>query len=169
MSLISLLPALVGRSPTASIELAFLFPIFMGLGNVIFQYPIALFSDWVGVRRTTMFVTFFGICFCSLIPFFLNHTYLALLFAFLGCGLIYCIYTLSLSLLSERYKGNRLISANASFIIIFEISNLAGPIIAGRFIDWNMQFGLSIFLIVVGVIYLVLSTIRTLQKYRNKD
>ena len=111
-----------------------------------------------------MLVTFFGIFFCSLIPFFLNHTLLALLLAFLGCGLIYCIYTLSLSLLSERYKGNRLIAANASFIIIFEISSLAGPVTAGRLIDWNMQYGLSLFLIVVGTIYLVISTIRKSQK-----
>ena len=164
LSLISLLPALVGRLPNVDIELAFLFPIVIGLGNVVFQYPIALFSDWVGIRRAANLVAFCGIFVCSLIPFFMEYTLLALLLAFIGCGLIYCIYTLSISLLSKRYQGYRLISANASFIIIFEIASLAGPVMAGRMIDWNVHFGLSIFLIVVGVIYLSISIFRAFQK-----
>ena len=169
LSLISLLPALVARVPNVTIELAFLFPIVMGLGNVFFQYPIALFSDWAGKRQTANIVTFFGILCCSFIPFFFNQLFLALSLAFVGCGLIYCIYTLSLSLLSERYKGDRLIAANASFIIIFEISSLTGPVLAGKMIDWSIQFGLSIFLISIGVIYLFVSGIRTFQKNFNNN
>ena len=169
LSLISLLPALVARVPNVTIELAFLFPIVMGLGNVVFQYPVALLSDWLGKRQTANLVTFLGILCCSFIPFFLNQIFLALSLAFLGCGLIYCIYTLSLSLLSERYKGERLMAANASFIIIFEISSLSGPIIAGKMIDLSIQFGLSIFLISAGTMYLLVSTIRTIQKKPNYE
>ena len=169
LSLISLLPALVARVPNVTIELAFLFPIVMGLGNVVFQYPIALLSDWAGKRQTANLVTFFGILCCSFIPFFLNQIFLTLSLAFVGCGLIFCIYTLSLSLLSERYKGERLIAANASFIIIFEISSLSGPIIAGKMIDLSIRFGLSIFLISAGTMYLLVSTIRTFQKKPNNE
>ena len=121
----------------------------------------------MNIKLLKFIVIFFGILCCSFIPFFFDQPFLALSLAFVGCGLIYCIYTLSLSLLSERYKGDRLIAANASFIIIFEISSLTGPVLAGKMIDLSIQFGLSIFLISIGVIYLFVSGIRTFQKNNN--
>ena len=67
------------------------------------------------------------------------------------------MYTLALSMLSQRFKGNQLISANASFIILFEISSLLGPIIAGIMLDRSLNYGLSTFLIIVGAMYLLVA------------
>jgi MFS family permease len=103
---------------------------------------------------------------CSLIPFFLSSLAISLTLAFLGCGLIYFMYTISLALLSERFRANGLISANASFIILFELSNLIGPIIAGVFLDRSLRFGMSIFLISVGIMYLFIAKIRDFQRDR---
>ena len=166
LSLISLMPVLVSRMPLALVSLAYLLPIAAGLGNVILQYPLALIVDKWGNRRTSFFVTTFGIGCCCLIPFFLNSLMISLTLAFLGCGLIYFMYTISLSLLSERFKGNKLISANASFIILFELSNLVGPVVAGFFLDRSLHYGLSLFLVATGTMYLLTAKIRDFQKYR---
>ena len=166
LSLISLIPVLVSRMPLAVSSLAYLLPIAAGLGNVILQYPLALIAEKWGYRQTAYFVTTFGIVCCSLIPFFLNSLAISLTLAFLGCGLIYFMYTISLALLSERFRANSLISANASFIILFELSNLIGPIIAGVFLDRSLHFGMSIFLITVGIMYLFIAKIRDFQRDR---
>jgi MFS family permease len=94
---------------------------------------------------------------------------ISLTLAFLGCGLIYFMYTISLAMLSERFRGNKLISANASFIILFELSNLVGPIIAGVFLDRSLNYGLSVFLILVGVLYLFVARIRDFQRNQNNS
>jgi MFS family permease len=164
LSLVSLIPVLVSRMPLALGSLAYLLPIAAGLGNVILQYPLALIAGKWGYRTTAYYVTIFGIVCCSLIPFFLISMSISLTLAFLGCGLIYFMYTISLAMLSERFKGNKLISANASFIILFEVSNLVGPIIAGLFLDKSLNYGLSVFLILVGVLYLIVARIRDFQR-----
>jgi MFS family permease len=76
------------------------------------------------------------------------------------------MYTISLASLSERFKGSKLISANASFIILFELSNLVGPVIAGIFLDKSLSYGLSLFLIIVGLMYLIIAKLRDFQKNR---
>ena len=164
LTLISLMPVLVTRSPLALGSLAYLLPIAAGLGNVILQYPLVLIAKKWGNRQTAYLVTTLGIGCCCLIPFFLSSLVISLTLAFLGCGLVYFMYTISLSLLSERFKGNKLISANASFIILFELSNLIGPIVAGVFLDRSLHYGLSLFLIAIGVMYLLTAKIRDFQK-----
>lgn len=116
-----------------------------------------MISGTIGNRRTANYVTILGIGFCCLIPFFLNSLILSLVLTFLGCGLVFFMYTLALSMLSQRFKGNQLISANASFIILFEISSLLGPIIAGIMLDRSLNYGLSTFLIIVGAMYLLVA------------
>lgn len=169
LSLISLMPVLVNRMPLALGSLAYLLPIAAGLGNVILQYPLALFVGKWGNRKTAYFVSTFGIGCCCLIPFFLNSFTISLTLAFLGCGLIYFMYTISLSLLSQRFKGNKLISANASFIILFELSNLLGPVIAGVFLDRSLHYGLSFFLAAIGAMYLLTAKVRDFQKNQIKS
>ena len=84
----------------------------------------------------------------------------ALLLAFLGAGLVYGLYSIGLAMLSKRFTGGEIIAANAGFVIIFELSNLAGPAFAGILLDINMRLGLPIFLVSVGVVYLLVSWLR---------
>ena len=168
LSLISLLPVVVNRIPSAIDELAYLLPIAGALGTVVMQYPLAMLSEIIGNRRTAYIATTTGVSFCSLIPFFLDTILVSLTFAFVGCGLVYFMYTVSLAMLSERFKTDKLIQANASFIILFELSSLIGPILAGIFLDRSLNFGLSIFLIIVGSAYIFIAKIRDFQKSSKK-
>jgi hypothetical protein len=67
-------------------------------------------------------------------------------------------------MLAQRYKGNQLVAANASFVILFEMANLIGPAIAGKMIDNSLNYGLSVFLIISGLMYLLIAQIRDYQK-----
>jgi predicted MFS family arabinose efflux permease len=107
-----------------------------------------------------MIIATIGLLLCSMIPFFLTSALLALLLAFLGAGLVYGLYSIGLAMLSKRFTGGEIIAANAGFVIIFELSNLAGPAFAGILLDINMRLGLPIFLVSVGVFYLLVSWLR---------
>ncbi|MEE2774267.1 MAG: MFS transporter [Pseudomonadota bacterium] len=163
LSLVSLVPALVNRTTGSVHDLAFLLPIAAGVGTFLLQYPIALFADKFGKRGTANFVTILGILCCAAIPFFFEYLIIPLVLVFIGCGSLYSIYTISLARLSERFKGKQLIAANASFIILFDVSSIVGPLLAGTILDWSLRFGLSFFLISIGSIYLLISAFRALQ------
>jgi hypothetical protein len=51
-------------------------------------------------------------------------------------------------------------------VIIFEAANLMGPGIAGVLLDMNIRLGLPIFMISIGVFYLVISWMR---RHANPD
>ena len=59
-------------------------------------------------------------------------------------------------------------SANASFIVLFEFSSLIGPVMAGFFLDKSIKFGLSLFLIIIGVMYILIAKIRDFQRAKNQ-
>ena len=69
-------------------------------------------------------------------------------------------------MLSKRFTGGEIVAANAGFVIIFEAANLMGPGIAGVLLDMNIRLGLPIFMISIGVFYLVISWVR---RHANPD
>ena len=56
-------------------------------------------------------------------------------------------------MLSNRVKSRDLVTANAGFVIIFELSNLFGPTVAGILVDMSLQFGFSVFVLLLGLTY----------------
>lgn len=48
------------------------------------------------------------------------------------------MYTVGLTLLGQRFQGSALISANAGFVVLYEIGALGGPPLSGYAMDlWN--------------------------------
>ncbi len=160
LALITLMPVIVARTPEASSMLILSIVPAMAIGNVVLQYPIALLADRYGLRKVGMIIATIGLALCSLIPFFLHSAFLAMILAFLGAGLVYGLYSIGLAMLSKRFSGGEIIAANAGFVIIFELSNLVGPAFAGILLDIDMQLGLPIFLVSVGIFYLLVSWLR---------
>ena len=106
--------------------------------------------------------------FCSLIPFFLDSVRIAVVVAFLRAVLVYGLYSIGLAMLSQRFRGADIVAANAGFVIIFEAANLMGPSIAGVLLDINVRLGLPIFMISMGLFYLVISWIRRHASQSNE-
>ena len=153
LAMLSLLPAIVMRLPTADTVVASTIITAMALGTIALQYPIAKLVDFFKPEKISAFIVTFGVAFAALLPFFLHSFYIANGMAFMGAGLIYGLYTLGLTMLSNRVKSRDLVTANAGFVIIFEFSNLFGPTVAGILVDLNFQFGFSIFVFLLGFAY----------------
>lgn len=166
LALISLVPAMVARSPGAESVLALTLVPAMALGTMLLQYPIAIMADRYGLRKVSIIIAATGLSFCSLIPFFLDSVIIATGVAFLGAGLVYGLYSIGLAMLSKRFTGGEIVAANAGFVIIFETANLMGPGIAGYLLDMNIRLGLPIFMISIGIFYLVISWVR---RHANPD
>jgi len=160
LAMISLLPAMITRTPEAAPILALIIVPAMAIGATILQYPVAILADKYGLRKIGVITASTGLLFASLIPFFLGSIFVTLLLAFLGAGLVYALYTIGLAMLSKRFSGSQIVAANAGFVIIFELSNLIGPWIAGFLLDINMKLGLPIFTISVGILFVSISWIR---------
>ena len=160
LALISLLPAMVARMPDAVPSLAILLVPAMGLGNVILQYPIATLADKYGLRLVSVIIASVGIILCSLAPFFLWSFAGALTLTFFGAGFIYGLYTIALAMVSKRFSKGEIVAANAGFVILFEFANLVGPTVAGAMVDYNLRYGLPVFMMSVGIIYAVISFLR---------
>ena len=141
------------RSPTADVNIASTIVTAMAIGTIAFQYPIAKLVDYFKPEKIGAFVVIFGVAFAGSLPFFLHSFYLANVMAFLGAGLIYGLYTLGLTMLSNRVNSRDLVTANAGFVIIFEMSNLFGPTVAGILVDISFKFGFSSFVFLLGLIY----------------
>lgn len=153
LAMLSLLPAIVMRLPTADVNIASTIVTAMAIGTIAFQYPIAKLVDHYKPEKISAFVVMFGVAFAGSLPFFLHSFFLANGMAFLGAGLIYGLYTLGLTMLSNRVNSRDLVTANAGFVIIFEMSNLFGPTAAGILVDISFKFGFSSFVFSLGLIY----------------
>ena len=160
LAMLSLLPAIIMRLPTADVDIASTIVTAMAIGTIAFQYPIAKLVDYFKPEKISAFVVTFGVAFAALLPFFLHSFYLANGMAFLGAGLIYGLYTLGLTMLSNRVSSRDLVTANAGFVIIFEMSNLFGPTVAGILVDISFKFGFSSFVFLLGLVYVGIYWIR---------
>ena len=160
LAMLSLLPAIIMRLPTADVDIASTIVTAMAIGTIAFQYPIAKLVDYFKPEKISAFVVTFGVAFAALLPFFLHSFYLANGMAFLGAGLIYGLYTLGLTMLSNRVSSRDLVTANAGFVIIFEMSNLFGPTVAGILVDISFEFGFSSFVFLLGLVYVGIYWIR---------
>ena len=160
LALISLLPAMITRTPEAAPILALIIVPAMALGATSLQYPIAILADKYGLRKVGVITVCAGLIFASLIPFFLGSIFITLIFGFLAAGLVYALYSIGLAMLSRRFSGAEIVAANAGFVILFELSNLMGPWVAGFLLDINMRLGLPIFTLSIGIFYVAISWIR---------
>ena len=160
LAMLSLLPAIIMRLPTADVDIASTIVTAMAIGTIAFQYPIAKLVDYFKPEKISAFVVTFGVAFAALLPFFLHSFYLANGMAFLGAGLIYGLYTLGLTMLSNRVSSRDLVTANAGFVIIFEMSNLFGPTVAGILVDVSFKFGFSSFVFLLGLVYVGIYWVR---------
>lgn len=101
------------------------------LGNVLFAIPLGILSDKVGRMPVLYGCAIVGGLGALLIPLSLSSTtvFLSILIVWGGC--IGSIYSISISIMGDRYQDESLISANASFGIFYAFAALVGPLFNG--------------------------------------
>jgi MFS family permease len=108
----------------------------MALGNVAFQIPIGLLSDRVADRRRLLLaLATVGVVGAALIPLASAEARLLYLVLFVWGGVTGALYTVGLAHLGARFTGADLASANAAFILLYNVGLVIGPPIAGAGMD----------------------------------
>lgn len=100
-------------------------------GGVVLQYPIGFIAD-----RLQRHAVLAGICGLTalmtlVMPLAFDALWSAFLIAFLLGGAVLGFYSLSLTILGERYPVESLALANAAFLILYQLGGMAGPASAG--------------------------------------
>jgi len=150
--LIGLLPVYAVRSgytdPQAAIAITA-----VSLGGIVFQYPLGWLSDHMDRRRLLVLCAVSGAIGASMVPFAVHVPWLLYGILFLWGGPMLGIYTIGLTLLGQRFKGPRLASANAAYVLLYAAGLFSGPLAEGVALDaWNPH-GLMVVLGAASLIY----------------
>ena len=124
----------------------------LATGELMLPLLIGWLADKYDKRKLMILLTIIAIFVLFLIPLFFHLPMLRFLLLFLLGGVTMGFYVLGLTMLGEQYKGQVLVSANASFIFFLSIGEILGPPIIGRAMD---IFGNSAFGWAMGVISLL--------------
>ncbi len=127
----------------------------VAFGNVLFQIPMGLLSDKVDRRLLLLATALVGAAGAAAIPAATGtpHALEALLFVW--GGIISALYTVGLAHLGARFSGPDLASANAAFVILYNVGLIMGPPVAGAGMDWIAPHGFAYALAGFFVFYLV--------------
>ena len=88
-----------------------------------------------------------------LMPIAFGAAWTAFVIAFMLGGAVLGFYSLSLTILGERYPVESLALANAAFLILYQVGGMAGPASAGAAMDLWDPHG---FALVLGALAVVL-------------
>lgn len=103
-------------------------------GNAVLQYPIGILSDrW---SRTAIMWLAGGICvaMAALLPLTVAGPFLWPVAFVMGTA-AYAIYTASLAVLGDQFKGAELLSGSAAFAAMWGVGGIIGPPLAGAALD----------------------------------
>ncbi|MDF2764997.1 MAG: major facilitator superfamily 1 [Rhodospirillales bacterium] len=116
-------------------------------GNLVLQIPIGWLADRVPRRRVLMGCACVGVIGSALLPATLGSPALLWALLFIWGGTIFAFYTVGLSLLGQSFPAGQFAAANASFIVLYELGSVTGPVIGGAAMDVMGPHGM---LVMVG-------------------
>jgi MFS family permease len=159
---LSLFPIFAVRAHFTESQAALLLTM-MGVGNVIFQIPLGLFSDRIADRRPLLVgMALMGFVGTMMLPILINNWLLmAGLLLFWG-GCVSGLYTVGLSHLGSRLTGSDLAAANAAFVFCYAVGTVAGPQVIGAAIDVAGNNGFAWAIACFFGLYALLAGIRLL-------
>jgi len=163
---LALLPIYGTASGMSAAEAALLLTV-LGIGNVVFQIPLGMWSDGVKDRRLILLLCgVFGIAGAAIMPFVIETVWIAYLVVFLWGGVIGGLYTVGLAHLGARLTGADLAQANAAFILCYAIGMTIGPQIVGVTMDLLGRHGFAAGIGVLFAFYLSVCLWRMLPSAR---
>jgi MFS family permease len=154
LGVIAMLPVYGARTGFAQGEAA-LFVFAAAVASPVLQVPLGILADRVSRRRLLFGLGALGLLTAIGLPVALPIPVLRYGVLVLLSGASFGLYTVSLALLGQRFKGPDLAGANASFVFAYGIGALLGPPISGLAMDIWDPHGLAVFLAVLCAGYLI--------------
>ena len=131
----------------------------MGMGGVFLAYPVGWLADKIDRFKVMIFCGSIVGLGALLLPFVFNTKFLWPMLFFWG-GSFTGLYTLAITMIGQRYRGNELVTANVALGIIWGLGALTGPSIGGVAMStWGPQ-GLPTTFLVVAILFIVLAVSR---------
>ena len=100
-------------------------------GNILFQFPLGWLADRWSRPSVMLACTLLALAGQALVPAVVSTPVLLWPLLVLLGGLMGGLYTLSLTLVGERFQGADLTRANTAFVMTFQIGVITGPPYAG--------------------------------------
>jgi MFS family permease len=113
-------------------------------GNLLLQIPIGWLADRVPRRHVLLGCAVVGVVGAALLPFVLKQPMLLWPLLFIWGGTVFAFYPVALSLLGQNVPVNQFASANASFIVFYELGSISGPVVGGVAMDLMGPQGLPL-------------------------
>ncbi|KQT60439.1 MULTISPECIES: MFS transporter [unclassified Aureimonas] len=133
----------------------------IGLGNVLLQIPIGLYSDRVKDRRVLLLAfAAIGLVGSLCLPFLTENWWMMAGVLFIWGGCVAGLYTVGLAHLGAQLAGAELASANAAFIFCYAVGMLIGPQVIGSSLDLFGADGFSFALAFFFIGYVLLAGTR---------
>jgi predicted MFS family arabinose efflux permease len=104
-------------------------------GNLLLQIPIGWIADRMSRRRVLLGCAMVGVAGAALLPLLLKQPLLLWPLLFIWGGTVFAFYPVALSLLGQNVPANQFASANASFIVFYELGSISGPVVGGAAMD----------------------------------
>jgi MFS family permease len=122
-------------------------------GAIILQIPIGWLADRMDRRRLLMFCAAAAALGGAGLPVAFAAGAVLWLWLFVTGGLAEGVYTASLTILGERFRGPDLAAASAALVMMYSMGSLVGPPVAGAAMDLWDPHGLPLVLAAAGAIY----------------
>mgnify|MGYP001546463429 CR=1 FL=1 len=135
----------------------------MSIGGIVFQYPLGWIADRIDRRTLLILCAASGVLGAAVTPFVVHAPAAMYAVLVLWGGIIMGVYTVGLTLLGERFKGPRLASANAAYVMMYSMGMIVGPTIEGAGLDAWDPHGLLVALGAISAAYAAFLALRKLQ------
>ena len=162
MSYFSLLPNVglaSGLDQTRALELMSV----MTAGGIVLQFAIGWLADKMPRVAVTTGLTLTMLTLSALLPWAITGPAAGPAVAFFLGGVILGFYTVGLSIIGEEVETRDLTSANAAFLIMYQIGAIAGPFLSGAAMTCSPVIGFvatvsaAMFVGTLGVLWLARS------------
>ena len=147
MSIFALLPAFALRLDLGTATALYFVTAFVA-GNILLQFPIGWLGDKTDRGLTLGICAVIALGATCLLPFIYGHWIVWPLLMLFG-GAVFGFYTVGLSMVGERFGVTEIAAANTSFVVLYEIGSIFGPVASG----WGMAvYNPMGYLIVLGIV-----------------
>jgi MFS family permease len=163
-SALSLLP-IFGLHLGMSVQVSSLLLTVLVAGSIVLQFPIGWLADRTDRMRTLLLCALAGTVAAVVLPFSIGTDWLMWISLFALGGTMVSLYTLSLTILGDRYSGGEMAAAVSLIAMVLAVGSTLGPLISGGAVDaWN-PYGLN--LVIIGGYGLVLTVAAILTVRRR--
>ena len=133
----------------------------LGLGHVVGQIPLGIWSDRIRNRRIILFIcAAIGAVASLLVPALVQSPLMLYATIFVYGSIIGGMYTVGLAHLGSRLTGTDLAQANAAFVMCYAFGMLIGPQLVGISMDFYGPYGFGWGLCSFFLFYLAIFIIR---------